>query len=330
MKVVFKRFRTTSILLGALLILMQVLFAFVSIFLSLDKMVDSTASSLLTSTNSEIKENLDQHFNRMMRIGHQVATNEDFVSYSRTESTLPEKNKREKELSLGSTLKIYSSLDTFCDSGLVFSDGTYLGNIDNFTLNKFKGQTLYDTFSNLSDEDSENFITGNEQDYSRIYYAKRINSTTVFLCSILRTDLAPIFYSAEENFNLVLHVSTPEHHVIYSGDDNESVNGVLETDLSQAIENSSHLSTALRGTYIASDQCLNGWRVTTTIKDKYLTGESGKLRGVYFIVSGLILGLSVFFLVMLILSVRRRLDEFEQLQANLEDYPNMKDINLNG
>ena len=330
MKELYKRFLSTIVLLGTVLVILQFVFVFVSTFLSLDKMISSTATSLLASTNAEIKENVNQHFNRMIRVANQIASDDTFISYSRTESKLTRDAQAETELTLGRLLAGYSALDDFCDCAIVYSDGTFLGQVDAVTAKNYPDKTLYETFSHASERDSQNFLTAHGMDYSRIYYSKMVNPTTIAVISILRENLEPVFYDAEENFNLTLHMSTPEHHVIYSGDENEMVNGTLSEDLAQAVENSSHLSIELKGTVIASDTCVNGWRITSTIPENTLTSDNRGLRIIYLIISAVIIILAIVLITILCINVKKRLDEFARIEENLDDYADIKDINLNG
>ena len=199
MKELYKRFLSTIVLLGTILIILQFVFVFVNTFLSLDKMVSSTATSLLASTNAEIKENVNQHFDRMIRVADQIASDNSFISYSRSDSKVSRDVQAETELTLGRLLASYSSLDDFCDCAIVYNDGTYLGQIDAVTVKNYEGQALYNTFSDLSDRDSQNFFSKEGTDFSRIYYSKIVNPTSIVLISILRESLEPIFYDAEEN-----------------------------------------------------------------------------------------------------------------------------------
>ncbi len=330
MKQLYKRFLSIIVLMGAILLILQFVFAFVNTFLSLDKMVTSTATSLLASTNSEIKENVNQHFERMMRIGNQIATDDQFVSYSRTNTKLNRGDQAQKELTLGRTLGEYTALDDFCDCAVVFKDGTTLGQVDAKTAEAFKGEELYKVFSDLSDRDSQNFLTGHGTDYSRIYYSKMINPSSIVVISILRESLEPLFYDAEENFNMTMHISTPDHRIIYSGDENEMASGKLTDDLAQAIENSSHLSIELKGNVISSDACVNGWRVTSTIPEDALNSDNHTLRTIYLIISAFVMIVTIVLVTLLCLQTKKRLEEFEKIEESLDEYTDIKDINLNG
>ncbi|MBR1874538.1 MAG: hypothetical protein IJ807_06500 [Eubacterium sp.] len=328
MKDLYKRFISAIVLLGAILLIAQLAYAFINTFINLDSMVTSTATSLLSSTNREITENANQRFDRMIRVGSQIAEDDDFRSYSRTETTLPAAEIARKELALGQVLARLSTLDNFCDCCIIFKDDSYLGQIDATTMELFSKTSLYKTFSDVSDRDSENFLTGHDQDYTRLYYSKVVNSSTIALISILREELEPIFFDAEENYNLTLHMSTPEHDIIYSGDSEETSNGSLDTDLAQAVENSNHISTTLRDTIIASDTCINGWRITTTIPESTLTSENATLRTIYIIVSLLISTLSVVVIFFLCRHIKRRTEELEKLSEDIDEYSDLKNLNI--
>ncbi len=329
MKVLYKRFISIVILLGAILVILQLTYCFTSTFMSLDKMVTSTATSLLASTNNEVKENLDHYFKRMIRVGNQVSSDENFISYSRIGANLESRDTVEKELALGRLLANYSALDNFCDCCIVFSDGTYLGQLDAYTTEHFPDKELYEVFSDVDERDSQNFLTGHNQEYSRIYYSKVVNPTTVVLISVLREDLVPVFYNAEENFNLTLHFSTPENYVVYSGDENETVNGILNEELAQTIETSSHLSIKLKDYIISSDTCINGWRVTSTIPESSLAVENNGLRTAYLITSLIITLISIVLITLMCLSAKKRMGALENIEDNLEDYSDIDNINLN-
>ena len=139
----------------------------------------------------------------------------------------------------------------------------------------------------------------------------------------------PIFYDAEENYDLTLHISTKDHHVIYSGDKDESINGVLNGDLAQTIESSTHTSMEMRGQIIASDTCSNGFRVTSTIAESSLTLGTGNLKIVYLIISSAIIALSVFLMIILCRAILRRSKQLDSIEENIEDYTNLDDININ-
>ena len=125
-------------------------------------------------------------------------------------------------------------------------------------------------------------------------------------------------------------MSTPEHKVIYSGDEKETQSGVLDEDLAQAVEDSSHLSIEMRGNVISSDTCINGWRITSTIPENTLTAENNSLRTIYLILSVVISIVAIVLITLLCLNIKKRLNEFAQIEENLEDYTDIKDINLNG
>ncbi|MEE3467150.1 MAG: hypothetical protein VZQ83_01795 [Eubacterium sp.] len=330
MKQLYKKFLSLIILIGAILVILQFVFAYVNTFLSLDKMVTSTATSLLASTNSEIKENVNQHFERMMRIGNLIATDEQFTSYSRTDNSLKRGDQANKEITLGRLLASYTALDDFCDCAVVFNDGTTLGQVDAKTSEAYSGIELYKTFADLNDRDAQNFRISQEQDYSRIYFSKMINPSSIVLISILRESLEPIFYDAEENFNLTMHFSTPDQSIIYSGDENEMSSGKLNDDLSQVIESSSHLSIELKGTVISSDACVNNWRVTSTIPENALSSENHTLRTIYLIISVFVMIVTIVLVTLLCLQTKKRLEEFKRIEENLDEYTDIKDINLNG
>ena len=330
MKSLQRRFITVIVLLGTILILLQIVMTFGSTFLSLDRMLTTTSTSLLASTNREITMNINQRFERMIRFGNLIANNESFRTFSRTESKLPMDKKVAYELTLGETISNYTSMESFCDCGLVFNDGTTLGQLDAETLDQFEGKELYEYFSVLSDRDSENFRTGKDNNTSRLYYSKSINPSTIILVSILRDELDPVFYDAEENFNLTLHMSTPDHRIIYSGDEKEHSSGMLDEDLAQAIESSNHLSIQMRGNVIASDACLNGWRITSTIPEDTLTAENSGLRSIYLILSIVVIVLGIIIITILCFQMKKRLALLQEIEDSLGDVTDIKDLNLNG
>ena len=329
MKTLYRRFLTVILLLGTILILLQIFLAFGSTFLSLDKMLTTTSTSLLASTNREITMNINERFERMMKIGNLIANNDSFRTFSRTESKLPMEEKVATELTLGQTISSLTAIDTFCDCGLVFNDGTTLGQLDARTLDQFEGKELYTYFSDLSDRDSENFRIGKDNDSSRLYYSKSVNSSTIILVSILREELDPIFYDAEENFNLTLHMSTQDQSIIYSGDEVENSSGKLDDNLAQAVESSDHLSIQLRGNVIASDACLNGWRITSTIPEDTLTAENSNLKSIYLIMSIGISVLGIIIIIILCLQVKKRMKLFQEIEENLDDITDIKDLKIN-
>ena len=306
---------------------MQITLAFLGTFLSLDKMITSTGTSLLASTNREIAQNVNYRFERMIKLGNLISVNDNFRSYSRTDSTLPGDKKVETELMLGQMLSGYTSLDTFCDVTLVYSDGTTLGQVDAYTQQQFNGKELYTYFADLSDRDSDNFRIGKGGDRTRLYYSKAINTDCILLVSILREELDSIFYDAEENFNLTLHMSTADHQIIYSGDDKENSSGALDTDLAQAVENSNHLSMQLRGNIIASDTCTNGWRITSTIPEDTLTAENGSLQTIYLIMSIAIIVLGIVLITLLCLHIKKYTATIQQLENSDGDYSDLNSLN---
>ena len=329
MKEETRRFLAPIILLGCILIIGQILIAFVGNFLNLDQMLSSTATTLLSSTNREVMENLDERFNRMIRVGSQIAGDEQFSSYDRTETGLSREEQATLEVALGRALATYSALDNFSDCCVVFKDSTHLGQLDAHTEELYSGgNLLYDTFKETGERDAQNFFIGYQGDYSRIYFAKTVNAGTLVLISILSESMNPIFYDAEENYSLTLHLSTKDHHILYSGNKDESMSGMLDADLAQTIESSKHTSIEMRGEVIASDTCLNGFRITSTISENTLTTENGNLKALYLIISLVIIALMIFVFILLCRRIIRRSRELSKIEDNLEDFTNINEINI--
>lgn len=328
MRKIYKKTIIAFILSGIVLVILQIGLAFSSVFISLDGMITSTATSLLSSTNREIMENIDAHFERMIFVGNKICTDQDFKDYSRTDTSLAQADRVAKELSLGQKLSGYSALDNFSDCGIVFKDGTYLGQFDAKTFEAYPGEELYTTFSKSNEGNDEAFLTSLNTDYSRIYFSKNINASTLFVVSILREELNPVFYDAEENFDLTLRLTTPNHQVVYSGDNDEMLNGMLDSDLAQAVENSKHISIETHGNVIASDVCTNGWRVTSTIPQDLLSGENTSLRTIYLIISLVVIGLTIGTVILLCRLTKQRMEEFENIEENLEEFTDIENLNI--
>ncbi len=330
MKELYRRFISVIILLGTILVIMQFTLGFGSTFLSLNSLLTSTASSLLSSTNKEITQNINLKLTRMIQVGDQVAMNDSFKNYNRNEAKMAEEQTVNTELNLGKTITTLSSVDDFCDCCVIFSNGTYLGQVDAYTLKHFPPNEIYEYFSDLSERDIENFKVGKDGDYSRIYYSKVINSSSIILISILKESLDPIFYDAEENYNLTLRMTTTDYTLLYTGEDEEEVGSKLNEDLSQVIASSDHLQTILRGYVIASDTTINGWSITSTIPEDTLMGENKGLRSLYVILSAAIIILSGILLFFLCRQVKKRLTKIAEIEANLDDYSDIDNINING
>ena len=330
MKDLYRRFISVIVLLGSILVIMQFALGFGSTFLSLDSLLTSTASSLLASTNREITQNIDQAFENMMKVGAQISANDDFKSYTRVESEMAKEKTVNMELSLGRTLSTLSSMGNFCDCCIVFANGTTLGETDAHTTEQFPEKELYEYFSNLSDRDSENFKHGKNGDFSRIYYSKYVNSSTIFLVSMLREELDPIFYDAEENYSLTLRMTTQEHEIVYTGLDDEDIGSTLGIDLTQVIDSDDHVQTIVRGQVIASDPCINGWHITSTISEDTLMAENKNMLTLYIILSAAVIILSAVLLFLLCRQVKKRLTKIQEIEDNLEEYSDIDNINLNG
>lgn len=324
----YKRIKVTLLLAGIVLIILQILFCFVSLFINLDRMVSSTATSLLSSTNEELTANLNQRFEGLKTMADVVKKNKDCVSYDRISSSLSPADMAQTELTIGQTLASYSITNNFADCGIIYSDGSYLGLVDTATIDLFPNTSIYDVFADLGNSDNERFLTGQQNDYSHIYYALPLNTHSLFLVSILSVDLEPLFYNAEENYNLVLHLSTTDNRIIYSGDQEEEKSHTLNSDLAQTIESDDSLSMTIRDTVIASNTCINGWRVTSTIAESNLSAESHSLRTLYILISLLVIVASIVLVVLMLIQYKKSVGHLKMVEDNLEEFTDLNHLNI--
>ncbi|MBO6108426.1 MAG: hypothetical protein J6P16_03365 [Eubacterium sp.] len=328
MNKIYRRYLTPVIILGAVMIITQILFAYTTIFMNFDRTLTTTATSLLASTNREIMLNLEDRFDRMIKIASHISIDENFKAYDRTESKLPPAEIAATELSLGHSIANYTSMDDFCDCALVYKDGSYLGQLDSHTAELYPGETLYKEFSDLKETDTQNFFTGYNDDFSRVYFAKAVNPGTIVLVSILQDSLNTIFYDAEDNYNLTLHLTTPDNRIIYSGNKDEMLNGVMNTDLTQAVENLEHAAIEVHGQVISTDVCKNGFRITSNIPQTALTQEKSSHRTIYLIISGTVIIASICMLVFLSIHIKKKVKEIDELEETLDDFSDIDKINI--
>lgn len=330
MSKLYKRIVRTGIVCGTVLIICQVVLVFLGNILSTDSVISSSTKTLLSSLNQEIVHNIDDRLEIMKNLGERITSDEEFTSYERNGSSMPSQERIRIEASLGSDLSKYYTVGNFADCVIVFDDSTYLGILDTTTQNLF-GNALYKYFSGQADEalDSSNFSTGYDNDYTHIYYAQRVNANTVFMVSILRESLNTLFYDSEENASMTIRLVSAYDGILYSNDKNDEIGNSLDSDISQAVSSSDHLSMILKGRVIASNTCLNKWKVITTIPLSELKGEDAVIQTVYLLISIVFIIISVVCVVMFTVSIKKRMKMLEDIEQNLIDYEDIDNLNLN-
>nr|MCR4604633.1 hypothetical protein [Eubacterium sp.] len=326
----YKKIAFAGILTGTILIICQLVLVFIGNMVSTDTVISSTAKTLQSSLNHEIVHNINDRLNSMKSLGERISADETFTSYDRTESSLPVPERAAKENALGTDLSKYYTVGDFSDCVVIFKDNSTLGILDTATQNLF-GDSIYKFFAGQADEslDSSKFSTGYDTDFSHIYFSQRVNPNTVFMVSVLRESFDSLFYDAEENASMTLRLVSAYDGILYSSDKADEIGSALDTDLSQAVSNSDHLSMILKGRVIASDSCINKWKVISTIPLSDLEGESASLKTVYLLISLTIILIAIISIIIYMVRLKKRIKTLDEIEQTLSDYEDYNNINLN-
>lgn len=269
--------------------------SFVTISTTYGVMKNKT-SSLLLALNMQIKLSITSYFDSMESASVLVFADEDNYLYDPTRETDEEEKERRLD-DITDRLMEISLMRNYSDFGIVYRNGDYAGRISDGTVKLFGDQLFAQMEASIDDEKRQDGWTcGYENNFSRLYYVKRLNENALLVLSFYAMELEEAFEYSAGTEQVTVRVTDENGNVIFSSRSEE--NGKpLEENIRNSIGD--YTSAAVVDEEYMHNISTSGgkWRVICTISMESLDKEFGTVRmktaiaAVLTVILGVILGL---------------------------------------
>lgn len=218
-------------------------------------------TSVAADLNNQMKVNLSRYLSEVEMIGTLVFSEEYIYSYDASDPSNDEYESIKNEDNIENMLFSISMLENMIDFGIVYSNNHFVGKISNGTLRSF-GTSLYTDFSAMIQDNTVNdgWQAGYNGNYSRIYYAKRVNPNAVLAVSFYSSELDDVFVRSSSTENIKVCITDSSNTIIYSQEYSEygqKIDSMIADRMSMA-----HSGTYIDDKYlVAVNDCAEGWKI---------------------------------------------------------------------
>lgn len=245
----------------------------ISYFISKNTLTNKV-SSLSNNVSIQTKLNIDSYLSEIENATSLVFAHDNILVFNPSTSNLSsyeiEKNKNE----IDEYLLSVSLLQNFTDFALVYEDGTTIGKISETTNKLYNINSIYSDLKNsVKDTKSKSaWITGKDGNFTKLFYIKQVNDTSLMLTSIYTDELDEIFEKLNDGNGSSLTLLNNSDDVIYSS--NKDLIGTKVNDvISKNISNSSSKIFTSDNSLITFNTCNNGWKLISSIPENYIFKE---------------------------------------------------------
>jgi|GEM_PF-3657479 len=257
------------------LLLSYILIAFIPValistltYMNTKRSLTSKVSELSRNVNTQTQLNIDKYLigledsvtialadNDVMNINPAVITDNSY---------LVTKNK------IQAYLKSLGLLNNCTDFALVYENGSIIGTTSNITSKLFNLKTIYlDLNSRVANSPNKSiWFTGINNNFSKIFYIKKLKENSLLLASVNTDELDSIFNKLQGINNTTYSLIDGEEKVLYSTNKEliaKPINIVVPSDSSGQVLDKDNL--------ILYTTCNNGWRLVSETPNKYIFSE---------------------------------------------------------
>lgn len=271
------------------------LVSFVTITTTYGVMRNKT-SSLLSALNMQIKLSIDSYFDNMESPAVLVFANEDTYQFDPTTETDDEKVRQKLDV-ISNRLMEISLMRNYSDFGIVYRNGDYAGRISDGTTKMFGDQLFEQMESAIDDEKRlDGWMSGYDNNFSRLFYVKRLNENALLLVSFYAMELDEAFEYSEDTQQVTVRMVDDEGNIVYSSQSEENGQKLPE-DISQSVGSYKHASIVDDNYMHNISICGDKWRVICSISMETLDQEFATVRmrtsitAILTVILGVIVGL---------------------------------------
>lgn len=259
----------------------------VVVFNSLSKsssVLKKKVSSLISTIDVQMEINIDNYLKTIENTSTLVFSTEpvynDVVAYQYdpVKDKYDEYDKIQIEDAISNKLIELSLMENYCDFAVVYSDEHTVGKISKGTTSVYENK-LYDVMKNVVTRQRTNdgWFSSNDDEFVRLYYAKRLNDDAILITSFYVTELESIFARSENMSDMTIRLVDSSNTMIYSSE-SEEIGNTLSLDIADLIQ-SQDSAIVTNNKYIVSvGTCGDDWKIICSIPTSVVLAENQETR----------------------------------------------------
>ena len=169
-------------------------------------------------------------------------------------------------------------MENYCDFAVVYSDEHTVGKISKGTTSVYENK-LYDVMKDVVTRQRTNdgWFSSNDDEFVRLYYAKRLNDDAILITSFYVTELESIFARSENMSDMTIRLVDSSNTMIYSSE-SEEIGNTLSLDIADLIQ-SQDSAIVTNNSYIVSvGTCGDDWKIICSIPTSVVLAENQETR----------------------------------------------------
>ena len=263
---------------NALIITLSITFVSVLAIKKTDRVLKNKVSTMAASLNVQMKLNLESYLSRMETIATLAFGVKEAYEYDATAPDNDEYEAINTEKIISDKLFSLCIMENFVDYGIVYKNNRTVGKISNGTQNLF-GEHIFDDLSAMMTHSNSNdgWATGYNDDFTRIYYVKKIHENAVLVISFYGSELEKVFDNPETMTGMDVRLTDKNYNIIYSSQRDE-VGQMLKKDIRTRVEGKNSITLMDNDYLITVNNSSEEWFVICSIPTSMILNEKNDME----------------------------------------------------
>lgn len=249
-------------------------------FLSINKtdtILKTQASSMTSALNIQMKMNLNRFIENMETTATLIFASENAYKYDASDENNDEYESLAVEDEISDVLYNLCIMENYVDFGIVYSNNHTVGKVSNGTKDLFSENLYRDLSSFINRQRTcDGWSTGYNNDYTRIYYVKRVNDNAVLVTSFYTTELEGVFEHPGGIGDISIRLTEENGVVIYSSEYGETGKNLPESIKSRISDSS---ATRIDDEYLITfANCGDDWKVICSVPTSIILKEKNEYQ----------------------------------------------------
>ncbi|MGN0632087.1 MAG: diguanylate cyclase domain-containing protein [Ruminococcus sp.] len=249
-------------------------------FLSINKtdtILKTQASSMTSALNIQMKMNLNRFIENMETTATLIFASENAYKYDASDENNDEYESLAVEDEISDVLYNLCIMENYVDFGIVYSNNHTVGKVSNGTKDLFSENLYRDLSSFINRQRTcDGWSTGYNNDYTRIYYVKRVNDNAVLVASFYTTELEDVFEHPGGIGDISIRLTEENGVVIYSSEHGETGKNLPESIKSRISDSS---ATRIDNEYLITfTSCGDDWKVICSVPTSIILKEKNEYQ----------------------------------------------------
>lgn len=259
----------------------------VVVFNSLSKsssVLKKKVSSLVSTIDIQMEINIDNYLKTIENTSTLAFSTEpvynDVIAfqYNPVKEKYDEYDKIQIEDATSNRLIELSLMENYCDFAVVYSDEHTVGKISKGTTSTYENK-LYDVMEKVVTRKRTNdgWFSSNDDEFVRLYHAKRLNDDAILITSFYVTELESIFARSENMSDMTIRLVDSDNTMIYSSE-NKEIGGKLSSDIADLIEFQDSAILTNDKYIVSVGTCGDDWKIICSIPTSIVLAENQETR----------------------------------------------------